>query len=335
MEIVEEASGGAGAEAATGSSEEDLALLRAHEPVLRYTSGELFFPTAVGPYVEPSASGAAGRRGRRSGRRSRRLDLERLCGRRFATAAVRSTSASSSSRSAGASTAAGGSSPGSGSTSGARFTTTGMFGRLVDAGIRASLLLRGKVAGGLAAAAEITYRERLERDRFTYYGRVFREGGYVCLQYWFFYAMNDWRSTFGGVNDHEADWETSPSTWPSATTARGRPGSPSPRTTYRATTCAAAGTTPTAARGRAPGGLRRRRLALAAPSSPGDYVISVDPPPLRAADPVLQPRCSGCWLPWRDDAAAHGSGFGIPFVDYARGDGVAIGPGRSATGRPC
>ena len=34
------------------SSEEDLALLRAHEPVLRYTSGELFFPTAVGPYVE-------------------------------------------------------------------------------------------------------------------------------------------------------------------------------------------------------------------------------------------------------------------------------------------
>jgi hypothetical protein len=23
----------------------------------------------------------------------------------------------------------------------------------------------------------------------------------------FFYPMNDWRSTFGGVNDHEADWE--------------------------------------------------------------------------------------------------------------------------------
>ena len=27
------------------------------------------------------------------------------------------------------------------------------------------------------------------------------------MQYWFFYAMNDWRSSFGGVNDHEADWE--------------------------------------------------------------------------------------------------------------------------------
>ncbi len=88
-----------------------------------------------------------------------------------------------------------------------RFTTTGVFGRLIDAGLRASLLLRGKVPAGLAAAAETTYRERLELDRFTYYGRVVRDGGYVCLQYWFFYAMNDWRSTFGGINDHEADWE--------------------------------------------------------------------------------------------------------------------------------
>ena len=30
----------------------DLALLRAYEPVVRYTHGELFLPTAVGPYVE-------------------------------------------------------------------------------------------------------------------------------------------------------------------------------------------------------------------------------------------------------------------------------------------
>ena len=30
----------------------ELALLRAYEPVVRYTKGELFLPTAVGPYVE-------------------------------------------------------------------------------------------------------------------------------------------------------------------------------------------------------------------------------------------------------------------------------------------
>lgn len=29
----------------------ELSLLRAYEPVLRYTQGELFFPTEVGPYV--------------------------------------------------------------------------------------------------------------------------------------------------------------------------------------------------------------------------------------------------------------------------------------------
>ena len=31
--------------------DDDLSLLRAYEPVIRYTKGELFFPTAVGAYV--------------------------------------------------------------------------------------------------------------------------------------------------------------------------------------------------------------------------------------------------------------------------------------------
>ena len=34
-----------------------------------------------------------------------------------------------------------------------------------------------------------------------------REHGWICLHYLFFYFMNDYRSTFYGVNDHEADWE--------------------------------------------------------------------------------------------------------------------------------
>jgi hypothetical protein len=29
----------------------------------------------------------------------------------------------------------------------------------------------------------------------------------VCLQYWFFYGYNDWGQSFGGMNDHEGDWE--------------------------------------------------------------------------------------------------------------------------------
>ena len=47
-----------------------------------------------------------------------------------------------------------------------------------------------------------------ERDpSVVYHGRVIREGRWVVLHYMFFYAMNDWRSTFEGANDHEADLE--------------------------------------------------------------------------------------------------------------------------------
>ena len=45
------------------------------------------------------------------------------------------------------------------------------------------------------------------RPRYTYYHRTVREGEYLNLQYWFFYAYNDWGNGFGGFNDHEGDWE--------------------------------------------------------------------------------------------------------------------------------
>ena len=71
-----------------------------------------------------------------------------------------------------------------------------------------SLLARGRVPGGTAAAASVRYEEIRERDpRIVYHGRVIREGRWVILHYMFFYAMNDWRSTFDGANDHEADLE--------------------------------------------------------------------------------------------------------------------------------
>lgn len=43
----------------------------------------------------------------------------------------------------------------------------------------------------------------------TYYGRAVAARDGLILQYWFFYAVNDWRSnSLGlGVNDHEGDWE--------------------------------------------------------------------------------------------------------------------------------
>jgi hypothetical protein len=41
----------------------------------------------------------------------------------------------------------------------------------------------------------------------TYYYRALDLGGYQIIQYWFFYAFNDWATAHQGVNDHEADWE--------------------------------------------------------------------------------------------------------------------------------
>ena len=40
-----------------------------------------------------------------------------------------------------------------------------------------------------------------------YYGRVVDQCGYRIVQYWFFYAFNDFRSAVRGTNNHEGDWE--------------------------------------------------------------------------------------------------------------------------------
>jgi hypothetical protein len=309
-----------------GDAAADLALLRAYEPVLSYTQGELFLPTAIGPYVEQCSLWARASTGASVLLvPARRLTLEHLCraslaeqGRQLylrfvekplGRAEYRRWRRGSRAR----------------LNTLSRFTTTGVLGRLVDAGFRASLLMRGKVPSGLAAAAESAYRRHLEAGRFTYYGRVIREGGYVCLQYWFFYAMNDWRSTFHGVNDHEADWEMI-TVYLTGQKADLRPA-----------------WVAFSSHDYSGDDLRRRwddpdlqlegdhPVCFAGAGShsgafiPGDYVVSVDPPQLRAVIDFLR----SVRTRTRRAASARGdSGFGIPFVDYARGDGVAIGPGR-------
>ncbi len=308
----------------------DIGLLRAYEPIVCYTKGELFFPTAVGPYVACCSLWGAGTDTPATCIvPADALTLERLCEEgvvhqdralslRFVQQPLDHAEYLRWRRA-----------PRDRLRAAARFTTTGMFGRLVDAGIRASLLLRGKVAAGLAAAAEITYRERLEADRFTYYGRVVRDGGYVCLQYWFFYAMNDWRSTFGGVNDHEADWEL-------VTVYLAEQQAGPPRPAWVA--CSS--------HDHHGDDLRRRwddpelhrdgdhPVVFAGAGShsgaftPGDYVISVDPPQLRRLIARVR-RLQRLLAPWRDETRPT-AGFGIPFVDYARGDGKEIGSGRQA-----
>jgi hypothetical protein len=305
----------------------DLALLRAYEPVIRFTKGELFFPTAVGPYVSQCSlwQGVADREAT-GAVPAGELTLERLCREgamrhdrplflRFVQEPLGRAEYRHWRRMPRERLSAIG-----------RFTTTGVLGRLVDAGFRASLLLRGKVAAGIAAAAEIVYRERLESRRFTYYGRVVRAAGYVCAQYWFFYAMNDWRSTFGGVNDHEADWEM-------VTLYLTEQADGPPRPAWVAFSSHDYHGDDLRRRWDDPE-LRREGdhpVLFAGAGShsgafvPGDYVVSVDPPQLRAVARFGR-RVQRLLAPWREHRPT-GAGFGIPFVDYARGDGAVVGPG--------
>lgn len=198
-------------------SEQDLALLRRFEPVIRYTRGEKFFPTAVDVYVEnaslwlhrpnqlpqqiissgdltldnladPKLNGAdalyylkfiepvewhemAAYRLREG------LGLQQEPEEKFRTG-------------------------------GGRLARVGFNSRLVDAAFSLTLLARGQVPGDTAVAAAQTVKQWLQDGvGFTYYGRVVRCEGWIVLQYWYFYPYNNWRSGFYGANDHEADWE--------------------------------------------------------------------------------------------------------------------------------
>jgi len=199
-------------------------------------------------------------------------------------------------------------------------------GRLIDAVIRLSLLVRGRVPGGTAAAADQAYRAAAGSGTYPYYGHVTRDRGFVALQYWFLYAMNDWRSTFGGVNDHEADWEQVTVFLPEPPDLAARPAWVAfPPMTKSAMTCAAGRMTRTSSAGHAPGGLCGRWFALGA-YLPGDYLITVEPPVLRRVFAAAR-RLGRLFLPWAREN--EGTAFGIPFIDYHGGR-----PGRRARRGP-
>jgi hypothetical protein len=198
--------------------------------------------------------------------------------------------------------------------------------------MRMSLLLRGRVPGGTTAAAQQAYRAHADPDGCPYYGRVTRDRGFIALQYWFFYAMNDWRSTFAGVNDHEADWEQATVYLPDPPEASLRPA----WVTF-------------SAHDETGDDLRRRSddpdlqwrdthpvIFIGAGSHsgaclPGDYLVTVEPPSLGRMLAGLR-RLSGLLLPWTREYS--GTAFGLPFIDYHRGDGPAVGPGEAKRWHP-
>jgi hypothetical protein len=178
---------------------------------------------------------------------------------------------------------------------------------------------------------------RAADPRYVYYARVVRQGGYTILHYVFFFAMNDWRSSFYGINDHEADWEQC------FVYLVEDPASPQ-------------GLKPLwvalASHDYSGDDLRRRwddpELTLVDGVHPvifagagshaaycvrGEYLTGIEPKalvPLRNAAVTLRK----LWVEKLAQGDSSGTReevrnfFRIAFVDYARGDGVAVGPGQ-------
>jgi hypothetical protein len=194
--------------AAAPAALSDLELLRAYEPVLAFTQGEMFFPMRVEGYVERcSLTARTDSKHQRVVAPTGSLNAHTLAdfGTKEAQQQLSLRFVDEPMGGAGYQHwqarrpefhAMG------------RLSRVGLIGRLPDALFRLTFFLRGRVPGGTTASAQVQYAEiQAEDPSYTYYGRVVRGEDYVVLNYQFFYAMNDWRSSFFGVNDHEADWE--------------------------------------------------------------------------------------------------------------------------------
>lgn len=188
----------------------DLELLRCYEPVVHYTLGEMFFPTAVDGYLQNTSLWLADAArqttcvaprhqltpaqlaefrtappGHRYYLQFVDEPLQAIEYQRWRTQPDRVRLPAPN-----------------------RLQRVGLVTRILDGIFDLSLVVRGRVPGGTAAAAQQQYAAIIQHDpRCVYYGRVVRTGGYIVLHYIFFYVMNDFRSTFHGVNDHESDWE--------------------------------------------------------------------------------------------------------------------------------
>jgi hypothetical protein len=219
--------------------------------------------------------------------------------------------------------------------SGGRLARVSLFSRILDAFMDSSFLVRGMVPGGTTASAEVKYREIFAEDpRYVYHCRVIREGGYTVLHYIFFYAMNNWRSTFHGINDHESDWEQA-----FVYLSDDAEGELQPLWVAYASHDFSGDD------------LRRRwddpelnkigthPIYYAGSGShsgyflPGDYLMGVFPEFLQPVRKVVE-SIRNFWI-WtlrqgqtkKDEMLAAGR-VTVPYIDYARGDGLRVGPGQ-------
>lgn len=311
-------------------SEAQRELLARHAPVLRFDNRELFFPIAVDGYLAAATlhgadgeelAGQAGDDSARSGcDAAPRLDrsvAERLAGPlpegcyvRFVAEHERRAVVKEEARRMAR------------RLFGPRLGRVGLFGRILDALFLLSVFVRPTTPRLTTAAAALKV-ERLDlQDRPTVYARALEAEGWLVLHYAWFYAMNDWRTSYRGLNDHEADWEQAwvlcdpddeRPVWVVASNHENR--GANLRRHWDDPECRQIEARPV--------------LYVGAGShalyfGPGDYVSRIDVPGLRWL--LRLQRWARSALRITDQAAERGLGpaLGMPFVDTATGDGREV-----------
>ena len=288
-------------------------LLERHAPILRFDDRELFFPTEIDTYVanaglwvddvEVAAPGTISAKDldhRWGGRASLRWvydeDLKAVVKEEASRLARKLLSP--------------------------RLGRVGLFGRVLDALFILSVFVRPTTPRRTTPAAALK-AERLGMDRRSVcYGRVQRSGEWLILHYSYFYVMNDWRTGYRGLNDHEADWEQA---WVFVDPADLRPrwvaasshdhAGADLRRHWNDPEVIKEGDRPVLHAGAGSHALFFR---------PGDYVTRLDVPALRWL--LRLQRWVRSVLRIRDEATERGLGpaLGAPFVESAVGDGRSV-----------
>ncbi len=291
-----------------------LDLLRKHAPIIRYDGRELFFPTDIEGYLAASSLMANGEPLVAEGEiEEKDLDHRLPEGTflQFVSDLERRSVVKEEARRVARKLL------------GPRLGRVGLFGRILDALFLLSVLLRPTTPRLTTAACSLK-AERLNLHRKpVVYGRVLDFAGWRVLHYAYFYVMNDWRSSYRGLNDHEADWEQA---WVICDPDDGQPiwvtasnhenGGPDLRRHWDDPECRKVGDRPVLFAGAGSHALYFR---------PGDYVTRIDVPGLRWL--LRLQRWARRMLRIRDQAAERGLGpaLGMPFVDAATGDGREVG----------
>ncbi len=300
-------------ESQTGSGPSDLELLGRRAPVLRFDARELFFPTSVDAYVGAASLHVGGSEFLAEGEVSLSdlgNDLGTASDLRFISDADRRNVVKDDLKRLARNLLT------------PRLGRVGLFGRILDALFMLTSLIRPMTPRRTAIASALKAERLGLHSKHVVYGRVVRDREWLVLHYAYFYVMNDWRSGYRGLNDHEADWEQAwiycdpESLQPEWVVASSHDhDGQNLRRHWTDPELLTVGTRPVLFPGAGSHALYFR---------PGDYVTRLEVPALRW---LLRIQAwSRRALRIRDEATERGLGpaLGAPFVDSATGDGTEV-----------